>query len=56
MVYVGKLKVVPDGFVGEMYDVLPRPDDPVEGVAIAMVEVGVVATVQISKVRVGNVS
>jgi hypothetical protein len=48
VVYVGKLKVVPDEFVGAvvggMYDVLVRPDGPVEGVAIAMVEIGVVAT------------
>lgn len=43
MVYVGKLKVVPDGFVGAvvggMYDVLGRPDGPVEGVAVVMVEI-----------------
>lgn len=47
MVYVGKLKVDPEGFarafVGGIYDVLARPDGPAEGVAIAMVvEDGVV--------------
>jgi hypothetical protein len=35
-----------------MYDVLARPDGPVEGVAIAMVEVGVeVVMVQLSAFR-----
>jgi hypothetical protein len=34
-----------------MYDVLARPDGPVEGVAIAMVEVGVVVAVQLSAFR-----
>jgi len=47
VVYVGKLKVVPEGFVGAVvggiYDVLARPDGAVEGVAVVMVEVGVVA-------------